>query len=136
MVRPQSPLAVQEYKRRGGGYEGRKRADNHLHQWSEEDWAANSGARSRDSGERYLPREARANLSSEDYRRTSDKKREDTRHGRQFSRQPADRKKGESPGAGSHRQGGAVTERGGGAPNARRPRGTRNTLHGAPLPSR
>lgn len=31
-----------------------------------------------------------ASTSSEDYRRTSDKKREDTWNGRQFSRQPAD----------------------------------------------
>ncbi len=43
-------MAVQEYKRRGGGYEGLKRADNHLHQWTEEDWGTGSGARSRDSG--------------------------------------------------------------------------------------
>nr|WP_294508594.1 DUF5872 domain-containing protein [uncultured Rhodopila sp.] len=83
-------LAVQEYKRRGGGYAGQKRADNHLRQWTEEDWATKSGERSRDSGERYLPREARAHLSDEDYRRSSAKKREDTAHGRQFSRQPGD----------------------------------------------
>jgi hypothetical protein len=51
-------MAVQEYKRRGGGYEGGKRADNHLHQWTEEEWGTGSGARSRDNGERYLPREA------------------------------------------------------------------------------
>ena len=30
-------MAVQEYKRRGGGYEGRKSADNSLRQWTEED---------------------------------------------------------------------------------------------------
>jgi len=81
-------LAVLEYKRRGGGYENRKRADNNLHQWTEEDWATGSGARSRDSGERYLPREAREHLSDKEYCRTSAKKRRDTLHERQFSRQP------------------------------------------------
>jgi hypothetical protein len=30
-------LAVQLYKRRGGGYAGRKSADNHLVQWQRED---------------------------------------------------------------------------------------------------
>ncbi len=83
-------MAVQEYKRLGGGYEGLKRADNHLRQWTEEDWGTGSGARSRDSGERYLPREAHEHLSEEEYRRTSAKKREDMRRGQQFSRQPDD----------------------------------------------
>jgi hypothetical protein len=83
-------MAVQEYKRRGGGYEGLKRADNHLHQWTKEEWGTGSGARSRDSGERYLPREAHEHLSEEEYRRTSAKKLEDMRHGQQFSRQPDD----------------------------------------------
>jgi hypothetical protein len=83
-------MAVQEYKRLGGGYEGLKRADNHLRQWTEEDWGTGSGERSRDSGERYLPREAHEHLSEEEYRRTSAKKREDMRHGQQFSRQPDD----------------------------------------------
>jgi hypothetical protein len=49
-----------------------------------------SGARSRDSGERYLPREAHEHLSEEEYRRTSAKKRQDMRHGQQFSRRPDD----------------------------------------------
>lgn len=83
-------LAVQDYKRRGGGYDGARRADNNLGQWTKEDWGTASGRRSRDSGERYLPREAREHLSAEEYRRSSAKKRADTRKGKQFSRQPAD----------------------------------------------
>jgi hypothetical protein len=83
-------MAVQEYKRGGGGYEGVKRDDNHLHQWTKEEWGTGSGARSRYSGERYLPREAHEHLSEEEYRRTSAKKREDMRDGQQFSRQPND----------------------------------------------
>jgi hypothetical protein len=83
-------MAVQEYKRRGGGYEGSKSPDNNLHQWTKEDWGTGSGKRSSDSGERYLPRQAREHLSEEEYRRTSAKKRDDTRDGQQFSRQPDD----------------------------------------------
>jgi hypothetical protein len=83
-------LAVQDYKRRGGGYAGAKPADNSLGRWTKEDWGTASGKRSRDSGERYLPRKARDSLSAEEYRRTSDRKRRDTKAGRQVSPQPKD----------------------------------------------
>ena len=83
-------LAVQEYKKRGGGYEGRKSKDNHLRQWQEEDWGTKSGKKSKDTGERYLPKEAREGLSDEEYKRTTAKKRADTRKGKQFSAQPKD----------------------------------------------
>lgn len=84
-------MAVQEYKKRGGTYaSGKKGDDNALKQWTEEEWGTRSGRRSRDSGERYLPRKAREALSQEEYDRSSAKKREDTRCGRQFSGQPAD----------------------------------------------
>jgi hypothetical protein len=81
-------LAVQEYKRRGGGYVGAKRDDNSLRQWTKEEWGTKSGRRSRDSGERYLPKKAQESLSPEEYRRTSEKKRQDTKAGHQFSAQP------------------------------------------------
>jgi len=81
-------LAVQAYKRRGGGYAGRRHADNDLHRWTEEDWGTGSGRRSRDTGERYLPRAARDQLTPEEYRRTSAKKRRDAKAGRQVSAQP------------------------------------------------
>lgn len=83
-------MAVQAYKRGGGGYEGRKRADNNLHQWTEEEWGTGSGRRSRDSGERYLPKDAREHLSKEEYARTSARKRRDMKAGHQFSAQPKD----------------------------------------------
>jgi hypothetical protein len=83
-------MAVQEYKHEGGGYEGEKTADNHLVQWEEEEWGTKSGKPSGETGERYLPKEARDHLTQEEYRRTSDKKRRDTRTGRQFSAQPKD----------------------------------------------
>lgn len=81
-------FAVQEYKRRGGGYEGEQREDNSLRQWTEEDWGTASGRKSTKTGERYLPKKARQALSDEEYRTTTAKKRADTRKGRQFSRQP------------------------------------------------
>jgi hypothetical protein len=83
-------MAVQEYKHEGGGYEGKKSADNHLVQWTEEDWGTKSGKPSGATGERYLPKEARDHLSKADYKRTSDKKRRDTKKGQQHSAQPKD----------------------------------------------
>lgn len=83
-------MAVREYKTEGGGYKGEKTADNHLAEWTPEDWGTKSGAKSKDSGERYLPKEARAALTKDEYRRTTAKKRADTADGKQFSAQPED----------------------------------------------
>ncbi|MBB3345922.1 hypothetical protein [Sphingomonas sp. BK069] len=83
-------MAVAEYKKRGGGFEGGKDEDNSLHQWSEEDWGTKSGAKSEESGERFLPKKAREALSDKEYARTSAKKRADTKKGKQFSAQPDD----------------------------------------------
>jgi hypothetical protein len=83
-------LAVQEYKKRGGGYRRAKSRDNSLAQWTEEKWGTKSGKRSIDTGERYLPKKARERLSDKEYDRSTKKKQVDTRKGRQFSRQPAD----------------------------------------------
>lgn len=83
-------LAVREYKRRGGGYAGPKRRDDGLTRWTAEDWGTRSGGRSRDTGERYLPKAAREALTDDEHRRTTARKRADARRGRQFSRQPAD----------------------------------------------
>jgi hypothetical protein len=83
-------MAVQEYKRRGGGYKGKKSEDNHLVQWEHEEWGTKSGKASGETGERYLPKKAREKLSDAEYKRTSAKKRADTKAGRQFSKQPRD----------------------------------------------
>lgn len=83
-------LAVAEYKKAGGGYVGRKDADNSLHQWTKEDWGTKSGKPSGKSGERYLPEKARRALSKAEYDRTTAKKRRDTAKGKQFSAQPSD----------------------------------------------
>ncbi len=83
-------LAVQTYKADGGGYSGRKSADNHLVQWTEEEWGTKSGQESLASGERYLPKAARETLTDDEYKRTSAKKRRDLKAGHQFSAQPKD----------------------------------------------
>ena len=91
-------LATRAYQERGGGYEGKRREDNSLKQWSEEDWGTASGRNSTETGERYLPKRARQALSDEEYRATTAKKRADTRRGKQFSRQPErDREEDRAP---------------------------------------
>ncbi len=81
-------LAVHDYKQAGGEYEGPKTEDNHLHQWTEEKWGTKSGKPSGETGERYLPEQAREHLSEKEYKETTAKKRADTRKGKQFSAQP------------------------------------------------
>ena len=83
-------MAVAEYKKAGGGYRGERDADNSLHQWGEEDGGTKSGKPSGETGERYLPKDARAALSDDEYRRTTAKKRADSRRGKQHSAQPTD----------------------------------------------
>ncbi len=83
-------LATSEYKKEGGGYKGGKSPDNHLQQWTDEEWGTKSGEESAKTGERYLPKDAREHLSDDEYKRTSAKKRSDTAKGKQFSAQPKD----------------------------------------------
>jgi hypothetical protein len=83
-------LAVQEYKKRGGGYSGKKSSENALKRWTEEEWATKSGQPSGETGERYLPKAAREALTDEEYRATTEKKQEDRSKGKQFSPQPRD----------------------------------------------
>ena len=90
-------MAVQEYKRRGGGYKGGKDPHNHLVEWKDEEWGTKSGKPSGETHERYLPKEAREALSDEEYRRTTTKKRADTKKGHQHSAQPEDVAKKTAP---------------------------------------
>ncbi|MEL6916057.1 MAG: Rho termination factor N-terminal domain-containing protein [Pseudomonadota bacterium] len=82
-------MAVQEYKRRGGGYEedGPDQEDTSLHEWTEEDWGTKSGEEALESGERYLPKKVRMLLTEDEYRRSTEKKRGADR---QFVDQPED----------------------------------------------
>jgi hypothetical protein len=70
-------MAVQEYKRRGGGYEddGPDREDTDLHAWTEEEWGTRSGDEAGETGERYLPRKVLALLTDDEYERTTAHKR-------------------------------------------------------------
>ena len=65
-----------------------------LDSWTEEDWGTKSGKNStqgkKATGERYLPKKARENLTDEEYNRSSAKKRAAARKGQQFSKQPKD----------------------------------------------
>lgn len=81
-------LAVHDYKEAGGEYKGEKSADNHLSQWTEEEWDTKSGAKSEDTGERYLPKKAREKMRDADYKESTAKKRADSAKGKQFSKQP------------------------------------------------
>jgi hypothetical protein len=69
-------MAVQEYKKRGGGYEddGPDQDETDLHQWTEEDWGTKSGEESLESGERYLPKKVRMLLTEDEYARSTRKK--------------------------------------------------------------
>jgi len=86
-------LLALEYKKSGGGYSGSKTgAQKSLSKWTKEDWGTKSGKQStqgpKATGERYLPKKARQALSSREYAATSAKKRQDTKIGKQFSKQP------------------------------------------------
>ena len=83
-------LAVAEYKKRGGSYKGGKAKDNSLAKWTKEEWGTKSGKKSGDTHERYLPKKARETLSDAEYKRSTAKKRADTKKGKQFSAQPKD----------------------------------------------
>jgi len=84
--------AVRLYKERGGGYSGAKSSSNKLAKWTKEDWSTASGKNStlgpKASGERYLPKKAREALTPAEYAATTRAKREGTRAGKQFVKQP------------------------------------------------
>jgi hypothetical protein len=81
-------LLVKEYKDQGGKFTGPKNPNNSLHQWTKQDWRTRSGKPSLQTGERYLPAKAIKHLSSAEYARTTRKKRQGMRTGKQFVRQP------------------------------------------------
>lgn len=81
-------LAVAAYKKSGGGYKGKKKASNKLSKWTKQKWRTKSGKPSSKTGERYLPEKAIKALSSKEYAATSRAKREGTKKGKQFVKQP------------------------------------------------
>ena len=69
-----------------------KKSQRSLKKWTKEKWGTKSGKPStqgaKATGERYLPKKAREALSAKEYAATSKKKREDTKRGKQHSKQP------------------------------------------------
>ena len=65
-----------------------KPSQKSLKSWSKQKWRTKSGKPSSKTGERYLPTKAIKSLSSSEYAATTRKKREDTKKGKQFSKQP------------------------------------------------
>ena len=65
-----------------------KKSQTSLLSWGKENWGTKSGKKSSETGERYLPEDARNALSDSEYAATTAKKRADTADGKQFSKQP------------------------------------------------
>ena len=69
-----------------------KKPQKSLKKWTKEEWGTKSGKPStqgpKATGERYLPKKARQSLTAAEYAATSRKKRQDTKAGKQHSKQP------------------------------------------------
>jgi hypothetical protein len=59
-----------------------------LKNWTKQKWRTKSGKPSAKTGERYLPEKAIKSLTSAEYAATTKAKREGTRKGKQFVKQP------------------------------------------------
>lgn len=66
-------MAVQEYKKRGGGYIGKLSAKNSMKKWTKEEWGYISPNKKSQRG-RYLPRKVRMSLTSSEKKRENRKK--------------------------------------------------------------
>lgn len=79
-------LAVQKYKKAGGGYKGAKKASNSLSKWTKQEWGTASGKKSKDTGEAYFPKAAVAALKKAGkYQKATAQKRSATKSGKQFA---------------------------------------------------
>ena len=59
-----------------------------LSDWGKQDWRTKSGKPSSETGERYLPAKAIEALTPAEYAATTKAKREATKAGKQFAKQP------------------------------------------------
>lgn len=66
----------------------KKEAQKSLDKWHAQKWRTKSGKPSSKTGERYLPEKAIKSLSSAEYSATTKAKREGTKAGKQFVKQP------------------------------------------------
>jgi hypothetical protein len=65
-----------------------KNPQQSLKDWSKQNWRTKSGKPSSVTGERYLPEAAIKSLSAKEYAATTKAKREGTKAGKQFVKQP------------------------------------------------
>ena len=65
-----------------------KKSQQSLKNWTGQKWRTKSGKKSSETGERYLPTAAIKALSPSEYAATTRAKREGTRAGKQFVKQP------------------------------------------------
>ena len=65
-----------------------KNPQQSLKDWTAQKWRTKSGKPSAKTGERYLPEAAIKALSAQEYAATTRAKREDTKAGKQFVKQP------------------------------------------------
>ena len=65
-----------------------KKSQQSLKNWTKQKWRTKSGKKSSETGERYLPDSAIRALSDSEYAATTRKKRQDTKKGKQHSKQP------------------------------------------------
>ena len=80
-------LAVQQYKKSGGGYVGPKSSDNSLSKWTDQKWTTSDGSPSQGK-KRYLPEKAWSSLSSGEKAATNRAKAAGNAQGKQFVAQP------------------------------------------------
>ena len=65
-----------------------KKSQRSLRAWTKQKWRTKSGKPSSETGERYLPEKAIKSLSASEYAATTKAKREGTKKGKQFVKQP------------------------------------------------
>lgn len=65
-----------------------KASQKSLKDWGDQKWTTKSGQPSSKTGERYLPEKAIKSLSASEYAATTKAKREGTKAGKQFVKQP------------------------------------------------
>jgi hypothetical protein len=65
-----------------------KATQKSLADWGKQNWRTKSGKPSSETGERYLPEKAIKSLSAQEYAATTRAKREGTKAGKQFVKQP------------------------------------------------
>ena len=65
-----------------------KKSQRSLKKWTKQKRRTKSGKPSGKTGERYLPEKAIKSMSAKEYAATTRKKREDTKKGKQHSKQP------------------------------------------------